>query len=254
MQRVVGSHEISFLDGYSSYNQIELSEEDKEKTSFTTPWGTFMYDKIPFGIMNAGATFQRAMDVAFVGEKDKIVAIYLDGITIFSKSDDEHLQHLKKIFQKCRRYGISLNPTKYHFSMPEGKLLGHIISSRGIKIDPERVEAIQDITIPMNKKSIRSFIGRINFLRRFVPNLFETIRPIPNMLKNDDVIKWSQEEKSAFHRIKQDFIEAPILVSHDYAKEFFIFSFASEETIVDVLLQKNEKGHEHPTSFFIKSL
>jgi hypothetical protein len=131
LQRVVGAHIISMLDGYSGYNQIAVLEEDKEKTTFTTPWGTFMYDKIPFGLMNAGATFQRAMDIEFVGEKDKFMVIYLDDITIFSKYDDEHLQHLEKIFQKCRRYGISLNPKKSHFSMLEGKLLGHIISTGG---------------------------------------------------------------------------------------------------------------------------
>jgi hypothetical protein len=153
LQRVVGAHIISLLDGYSGYNQIAVCEEDKEKTTFTTPWGTFMYDKMPFGLMNAGATFQRAMDIAFCGGKDKFMVIYLDDITIFSKSDDEHLQHLEQVFKKCRRYGISLNPRKSHFSMPEGKLLGHIISAGGIKIDPkERVCAIQEIEIPRNKK------------------------------------------------------------------------------------------------------
>ena len=91
---------ISLLDGYSSYNQIAINEEDKEKTTFTTPWGTFMYEKIPFGLMKTGDTFQRAMDIVFVGEKEKFMVIYLDDITIFFKSDDEHLQHLEQIFQK----------------------------------------------------------------------------------------------------------------------------------------------------------
>jgi hypothetical protein len=99
------------------------------------------------------------------GGKDKFMVIYLDDITIFSKSDDEHLQHLEQIFQKCRRYGISLNQRKSHFAMPEGKLLGHIILARGIKIDPKRVEAIQEIEIPRNKKSIQSFIGRMKFFK-----------------------------------------------------------------------------------------
>ena len=123
-----------------------------------------MYHKMPFGLMNTEATFQRAMDIAFVGEKDKFMVIYLDDITIFSKSDDEHLQHLEQVFKKCRRYGISMNPRKSHFSMPEGKLLGHIISTRGINIDPKRVCAIQEIEIPINKKDVQSFIGNINFL------------------------------------------------------------------------------------------
>jgi hypothetical protein len=136
LQRVIGAHKISMLDGYSRYNQIPVFEEEKDKTAFTTPWGTFMYGKMRFGLMNAGATFQRAMDIAFVGEKDKFMVIYLDDITIFSRSDDEHLRHLKQIFKKCRRYGISLNPKKSHFSMLEGKILGHIISAGEINISP----------------------------------------------------------------------------------------------------------------------
>jgi hypothetical protein len=95
------------LDGYYGYNHIVVLEEDKKKIVFTTPWGTvFMYDKMPFGLMKAGATFQREMEVAFIGENDKFIVIYLDDITIFSKSDDEHSQHLKLTFKKCRRYGI----------------------------------------------------------------------------------------------------------------------------------------------------
>ena len=81
------------VDGFSGYNQIDMHPDDKEKTTFTTPWGTFMYDKMPFGLMNAGATFQRAMDIAFVGERDKFVVIYLDDIIVFSQSDDENLKH-----------------------------------------------------------------------------------------------------------------------------------------------------------------
>jgi hypothetical protein len=123
LQKVVGSNRISMIDGFSGYNQIVVHEKDRELTAFTTPWGTFMYDKIPFGIMNAGATFQRAMDIAFVGERDKFVVIYLDDLTIFSKSDEDHLKHLKKTFIKCKKYGLSLNPKKSHFSMQEGKLL-----------------------------------------------------------------------------------------------------------------------------------
>lgn len=142
LQKVSGSSVMSFIDGFSGYNQIAVHPDDREKTTITTPWGTFMYEKMPFGLMNAGATFQRAMDIAFVGEKDKFVLIYLDDITIFSHSHEEHLHHLKKTFLKCRRYGISLNPKKSNFALKEGKLLGHIVSAEGVKIDPKRVEAI----------------------------------------------------------------------------------------------------------------
>lgn len=95
LQQVVGSKSLSMIDGFSGYNQISVEKHDREKTTFTMPWGTFMYNKMPFGLMNAGATFQREMDIAFVGERDKFVVIYLDDITMFSKSDKDHLKHLK---------------------------------------------------------------------------------------------------------------------------------------------------------------
>ena len=97
---------MSMIDGFSGYNQVSILPEDREKTTFTTPWGTFMYAKMPFGLMNAGATFQCAMDIAFIGEKDKFVVIYLDDIKVFSKSDKEHCCHLRKVFLKCRSFGL----------------------------------------------------------------------------------------------------------------------------------------------------
>ena len=115
------------LDGFSGYNQIMVHPDDQKNTTFTTPWCTFMYAKIPFGIMNVGETFQRAMDIYFVGEKDKFIVIYLDDITVYSVSDEEHLKHLRKNFHKCKKFGISLNPKKSNFGMKEGNLFGRII-------------------------------------------------------------------------------------------------------------------------------
>ena len=148
-----------------------------------------------------------------MGEKDKFMVIYLYDITIFSKSKDKNLHHLEKVFRKCRRYKISLNPRKSHVAMPEGKLLGHIISAGGIKFDPKRFDSIQEIEIPKNKKYIHTFIGNINFLRRFVPNFTKILNSITNMLKKDDVIKWSLEAKSTFQRIKKTLVEAPVLTN-----------------------------------------
>jgi hypothetical protein len=101
LQRVVGENNFFMLDGYSGYNHISVMEEDKKKITFTTPWGTFMYEKMPFGLMNARETFQRVMDIAFFGEKDRFMVIYLDEITVFSTSDEEHLQHLRQTFENA---------------------------------------------------------------------------------------------------------------------------------------------------------
>ena len=127
-----------------------------------------MYAKMPFGLMNVGATFQRAMDLAFVGINDKYVMIYLDDLTDYSHSHHDHLQHLRKVFMKCRRYGISLHPKKSQFALSEGKILGHIVSAEGVKIDSVRVEAIQKLSISRSKVDIQSLLGKINFVRRFI--------------------------------------------------------------------------------------
>jgi hypothetical protein len=159
LQRVTSTPRISMIDGFSGYNQMSVFPKDREKTTFTTPWSTFMYAKVLFGLMNVGATFQRAMDIAFIGEKDKFVVIYLDDITVFSKSNEEHFSHLRNFFLKCRRFGLSLNPNKSLFSMQEGKLLGHIVLSEGVRINPTRVEAIQALSLPRYKKEVQSLSG-----------------------------------------------------------------------------------------------
>jgi hypothetical protein len=254
LQKVTGASIISMIDGFSGYNQISFMPEDREKTTFTTPWGTFMYAKMPFGLMNAGATFQGAMDIAFIGEKDKFVVIYLDDITVFSKTDKEHRYHLKKVFLKCHRYGLSLNTKKSLFSMQEGKLLGHIVSAEGVRIDPDRVEAIQALSLPRSKKEVQAFLGRINVLRRFVSNFAELVKNITTMLRKGHEIKWTSEPRESFFQIKKVLTEAPVLVSPDYSKDFLIFSFASCDTVAAVLLQKNDQGQEQPISFFSKAL
>ena len=185
---------------------------DQHKTAFTTPWGTFMYVKMPFGLMNAGATFQRAMDIAFSEDIGVFIVIYLDDITVYSKSDEEHLTHLRKVFNKCRKYGLSLNPKKTLFGLEEGKLLGHIISEEGIKIDPQRIEGILQISHPRNIKELQSFIGKINFLRRFIPNLAELLKEITNMLRKEVGVKWTIEAKKSFELIKRALTETPVLI------------------------------------------
>jgi hypothetical protein len=132
--------------------------------------------------------------------------------------------------------------------------LGHIVSRDGIKIDPKRVEAIDTINIPRNRKEIQSFLGKINFLRRFIPNFTEIVKLITDMLKKDNEVKWMTEAKASFECIKNVIGEASVLSSPDYLKEFLIFSFASEHIIAVVLLQKNEEGFEQPITFFSKIL
>ena len=118
-----------------------------------------------------------------------------------------------------------MNPKKSLFAMDEGKLLGHIVSARGVSIDPERFEAIQKLEIPRHKKGTRGFLGKINFLRRFIPNLAEIIKPISDMLKNDAEIKWDSKARLDFQWVKDALVSAPLLASPKYDRDFIVFSF-----------------------------
>jgi hypothetical protein len=157
-------------------------------------------------------------------------------------------------FKNVESSGISLNPKKSNFSMEEGKLLGHIISKEGIKVDPNRVEGILKIGIPRSKKEVQSFLGKVNFLRRFIPNLAEIIKHITNMLKKGNEIKWIPEARKSFEDIKVALTKAPVLASPNFEKDFILFSFTSEHTIVGVLLQKDDQNFEKPIAYYNKTL
>ena len=138
---VSGSELFSLLNGFSGYNQVVVEKEDRLKTTFRSQWGTFAYRMIPFGLIDTGVTFQRAMDIDFHGLVGRSVVVYLDEVTVHYKKTEEHMFHLKKL-ERCRKYGITLNPNKSVFVVLYEKILGHIISNKGISIDLERIKAI----------------------------------------------------------------------------------------------------------------
>lgn len=168
---------MSFLDGYSGYNQVLVNHEDRMKKEFTTKWGTYAYHRISFGLISVRATFQRAMDTTFKDLIGKCIIIYMDDLTIFSKVGGDHLDHLRKALERCQRYGISLNPKKCVFRVAEGKFLSHVIFERGIFIDPDRVEAQLKLQMPGSKKQMRSFFRKINFVRKVITEFTEIVKP-----------------------------------------------------------------------------
>lgn len=145
---------------------------------------------------------------------------------------------MRNFFEKCRKYGISLKPKKTLFGLEEGKIKGNIISKEGIRIDPNRVESIMKIDPPRNKKEVHSFIGRINFLKRFIPNMAKILRAITNMLKKDIKIKWNNEAYKSFSEVNLALTTDLVLISPIFIEDFMIFSFSYGHTIATVLLQK----------------
>ncbi|PKI76878.1 hypothetical protein CRG98_002665 [Punica granatum] len=136
------------MDGFSGYNQIRMAEKDKLKTTFTTMWGTFCYRVMPFGLKNAGATYQRAMVTLFHDMMHKEVEVYVDDMIAKSKEGEDHLISLKRLFDRLKEYKLRLNPTKCTFGARSGKLLGFVVSERGIEVDPDKVKAIKELPPP----------------------------------------------------------------------------------------------------------
>ena len=178
LERVSGHPFYCFLDGYSGYFQIEIAPEDQEKTTFTCPFGTYAYRRMPFGLCNAPATFQRCMLSMFSDMVERIMQVYMDDITVYGGDFEECLTNLEAILQRCIEKNLVLNWEKCHFMVNQGIVLGHIISSRGIEVDKAKIDIISKLPPPTNVKTIRQFLGHAGFYRRFIKDFSKIAKPL----------------------------------------------------------------------------
>jgi len=199
-----GHKVISSLDGNAGYNQIFMAEEDTSKTAFICPGfvGLFEWIVMTFGLKNAGATYQRAMNLIFHDLIGVIMEIYIDDVVVKSAAHDSHLADLHLAFERMRYYGLKMNPLKCAFGVSAGKFLGFIIHDKGIEVDPKRIEKIKSVQAPRCKKDVQKFLGKVNYLRRFIANLSGKIIPFTPILKlkSDADFTWGQNNKK--HLIK----------------------------------------------------
>jgi hypothetical protein len=155
---------------------------------------------------------------------------------------------------RCRKFGVSLNPSKSIFGVTKGKILGHIVSDSGISIDPERITAILNLPAPTSKKEVQAFMGIINFVRRFVPDFVVMVKPIHNILKQDHSFSWTDDVENAFLRIKKAISSASVLAKPNFEKDFIVYTNATEEAIYAILLQCDDQNNEKPVAYMSQSL
>jgi hypothetical protein len=248
-----GHEALSFMDGFSGYNQIQIHPADQYKTTFTTPWGTFAYRVMPFGLKNAGATFQWAMTYIF-HDLAHIILAYLDDLTARSKKCTQHLDDLRIIFQRCRQYNIRLNPLKCVFCITVGCLLGFIISQSGITMDPLKVQAITEIPPPWNLRQLQSLQGKANFLRRFVPDYATRAHGFLRLLRHDIPFHWDEHAQKAFDDLKMALSNAPLISSPDYNRDYILYISASTVSVAGVLIQIGDDDREHVIYYISKNL
>ena len=262
-----GSKYFSVLDMKSGYHQIEVEEEHKARTAFTVgSLGFYEYNRLPFGLTNAPATYQRLMEEVFAELNHSICHIYLDDVIVFSDSYEEHLSRLEKVFIKLREAGLKLSPKKCRFFEPEVKYVGHIVSSTGIRADPEKLDKISTWTPPTNIDQLRSFLGFTGYYRKFVKDYAKLAKPLNELLvgigskkqrskKPPEAPKWhwDQEQQQAFEVLKENLISPPILSYPDYAQPFSLYTDASTSGLGAVLCQK-QNGKEHVIAYASRGL
>jgi hypothetical protein len=152
-----------FLDGYSGYHQISIHTDDQSKTTFTCPYGTYAYQRMPFRLCNAPASFQWCMMSIFLDMIEEIMEVFMNDFLVYGKTFDHCLEHLDKVLQRCQEKDLVLNWKKCHFMVCEGTVLGHLVPERGIRVDKAKIEVIEQLPPPVNIKGIRSFLGYVGF-------------------------------------------------------------------------------------------
>lgn len=240
--KLAGARYFSVLDTRSGYWTIKLSTESSLLTTFNMPFGRYRFLRLPFGLNSAQDEFQRRVD------SSGVTAIVND-ILVFGKTRQEHNNNLRAMLQRTRERGVRLNPDKCQICVPEVSYFGHTLSREGIKPDPAKVKAIQEIPPPKNKTELETILGMINYLARFAPHLSQTNAPLRQLLKQENEFAWDAQQDEAFRRIKELIMHHPVLAYFTPQKELRLQVDASKCGLGAVMLQD-----ERPIAYASKSL
>lgn len=242
------------LDLASGFHQIEIDEESIEKTAFSTEFGHHEFLRMPFGLKNAPATFQRVMDQILRGLVNKTCLVYLDDIIIFSTSLQEHISNIKEIFNRLRDAGLKIQLDKSEFIKREVAYLGHIVTPEGVKPNPGKIKAIKGYPIPKTTKEIKSFLGLLGYYRKFIPDFAKLTKPLTLCLKKNAKIDVNNTEyKNCFEICKNILTDEPILQFPDFSKPFNLTTDASNVALGAVLSQ-GPIGNDKPVAYASRTL
>nr|AAX96626.1 retrotransposon protein, putative, Ty3-gypsy sub-class [Oryza sativa Japonica Group]ABA92968.1 retrotransposon protein, putative, Ty3-gypsy subclass [Oryza sativa Japonica Group] len=224
-----GATIFSKIDLRSGYHQLRIREEDIPKTAFTTQYGLFECTVMSFGLTNAPAFFMNLMNKVFMEYLNKFVVVFIDDILIYSKTKEEHEEHLRLALEKLREHQLYAKLSKCEFWLPEVKFLGHVISVGGVAMDPSNVESVLNWKQPKMVLEIRSFLGLAGYYRRFIENFSKIGRPMTRLLQKDVKYKWTEECEQSFQELKKRLVTVPVLVLPDPRKDGKVVAYASRQ-------------------------
>ena len=229
------------MDAFSGYHQVPLKNEDQEKTTFITEQGLYCYTFMPFCLKNAPTTFQRLVNTVFTNQIGRNMEAYIDDMIVKSKEPNDHVADLRETFSTLRQHNMKLNPKKCVFGVPSGKFLGFLIDQRGIEANPDKVQAVLDMSSPRTVKEVQRLTGCLAALGRFLSKsgdkchyFFEAIR------KKKAEFEWTQEAEDAFLRLKTHLHSLPRLVSPKVGEELYMYLSISQYAVSAVLLAERE--------------
>ncbi|TPX51269.1 hypothetical protein SeLEV6574_g00360 [Synchytrium endobioticum] len=251
-----GSNYFSVFDLKSGYWQIPIAEADKEKTAFTSHEGLFEYNVMPFGLTNAPATFQRLMDVVLSGLKWQSCLVYLDDIVVFSKTFTQHIDDIRRVFDRLKQHRLRLNGSKCHICCKQIIYLGHSITPDGIKADPAKLDAIRKFPIPQTVADLERFLGFSGYYRRFIENYAMIAAPLHDLTKKAIPWSWTLEHQQAFDSLRDKLIADPVLALPDFSRDvkFKLQTDASDIGIGAVLCQEDACKRERVLAYASRKL
>lgn len=253
LDTLAGSQWFSTLDLKSGYWQVEVHEDDREKTAFCTHEGLFQFNVMPFGLCNAPATFQRLMDMVLQGLLWNSCLVYIDDIIIFGKTFEEHLGNLARVFERVEQAGLKLQPQKCHLLQSQVQFLGHIISTNGVAPDPQKTEKVKQWQTPQSVKEVQQFLGLASYYRRFIKNFASVAAPLHKLTEKHTIFRWTPCCQEAFDNLKSRLTSAPILALPDWSKPFVLDTDASDTGVGAVLSQVHE-GNEFVVAYGSRTL
>ena len=245
---------LSFLDAFLRYHQIPMHCPDAEKTSFITPHGLYCYNVMPFGLKNAGATYQRLVMKMFHPLLGSTMEVYIDDMLVKSKQRSDHVAHLQQTFDLLRKCDMKLNPLKCAFGVSTGRFLGFMVTQRRIEANPTQLRAILQSPDPNSKKGIQQLTGRLAALGRFISRFLDRLKPFFTTLRGANRGEWNEEFDRAFIAIKQYLTEPLILMSPESGNTLYLYLAASDIAISAALFKECGDLKLRPVIFVSKSL
>ena len=237
LDRLRGKKYFTGLDLANGYWQIEMEPNDREKTAFTVENNLYEFVKMPFGLCNSPSTFMRAINSVMADLLNENLHVFLDDLIVSSNSFEEHLRHIRRVFERLRKVGLKLKPKKCHFLQKKLEFLGHVVSESGIAPDEGKIEKIKNFHVLKNEKQVRSFLGLSGYYRRFIKNYATISHPLTELTKDTAIFNWTDKEQNAFEYLRNCLTTKPILAYPDFELPFIVFTDASNVGLGAILSQ-----------------